>query len=108
MAGRRTTRGGPPRPTATSRVRTLERRLARLARELDAERERQARRLAALRRAQDRRLTALMREIAELRHHEARAHALTRLISERDAALAGQAERITHLETLLQRSSETG
>jgi hypothetical protein len=43
----------------------------------------------------------LVQEIATLRHHEARVEALTRLVAERDAALALQAERIAELETLL-------
>ena len=43
----------------------------------------------------------MMREIAALRHLQARSDALVRLVGERDTALAAQAERITHLETLL-------
>jgi hypothetical protein len=47
-----------------------------------------ARKLAAVRRGANRRLAAMLREIASLRHHEARARALERLLAERDAALA--------------------
>lgn len=54
--------------------------------ELQAERERHARQLLAVRRAADRRLALMVREIATLRHHEARAEVLARLLAERDAA----------------------
>jgi hypothetical protein len=89
-------------------VRTLERRLARLAVERAAEHKRHARQLAAARRAAERRLAALVREIATLRHHEARVQALERLVAERDTALAAQAERIAHLEGLLRKAPEMG
>jgi hypothetical protein len=82
--------------------RALERRLAKLQERLRAERARHARQVAAARRAADRQTAALVREIALLRHHEARAETLARLIAERDTALAGHAERITQLESLLQ------
>ena len=77
----------PPRALA---VRTLERRLARLGKELAEARLRHARELATVRRAADRRLTSLMRELAALRHHVARAEALGRLLAERDAAAAAE------------------
>jgi DNA polymerase III delta prime subunit len=89
-------------------LRTLERRVARLVAAAKTERARHARRLAALRRAADRRLTAMVKEIAALRHHEARAEALARLIAERDMALAEQTERITQLETLLRTPTQLG
>jgi hypothetical protein len=98
------TRSRPKRPT----VRTLERRVARLVAAAKAERARHARQVAALRRAADRRLTAMVKEIAALRHHEARAEALARLVAERDTALAEQTERITHLETLLRSPTQLG
>jgi hypothetical protein len=41
-----------------------------------------------------------VQEIATLRHHEARAEALTRLLEERDKVVAAQAERIAELERL--------
>jgi hypothetical protein len=82
--------------------RALERRLARLKEQLAAERARHGRQLAACRRAADRRMAALVREIALLRHHEARAETLARLIAERDTALAAQADRLAQLESLLQ------
>lgn len=82
--------------------RALERRLAKLQEQLKAERARHVRQVAAVRRAADRQTAALMREIALLRHHEARAETLGRLIAERDTALAAHAERVVHLESLLQ------
>jgi hypothetical protein len=82
--------------------RALERRLGKLEAQIKAERTRHQREVAALRRSGDRQTAALMREIALLRHHEARAEALARLLAERDVALAAQADRVTQLETLLQ------
>ena len=64
--------------------------------------------MAAVRRAGDEQLASAVAEIASLRHHQARAEALTRLLEERDRALAAQAERIATLEGLLQRPSELG
>jgi hypothetical protein len=67
------------------------------------------RRIAALQRASDRRLAAMMAEIAALRHHEARAGALERLVAERDAMLAAYAARIADLEArLLQSPTDLG
>jgi hypothetical protein len=68
---------------------------------MDALRQRHVRELAAASRAADRRVAALMNEITALRHHEARAEALTRLLAERDTALARQAKRIAELEAAL-------
>jgi hypothetical protein len=81
-------KGRPTREAALRRIRALERMLARLSGERKTERTRHARQIAALRRAADRRLAMMLREIASLRHHEARAAALERLVAERDAALA--------------------
>ena len=67
--------------TASAVLRTLERRVKRLERELAAARERHARQLENVRRAANRRLAAMMHEIAALRHHEARAEALERLLA---------------------------
>ena len=78
----------PTREAALRRIRTLERMLARLSGQRETERARHARQIAALRRAADRRLAMMLQEIASLRHHEARATALERLVAERDAALA--------------------
>ena len=72
--------------------------------QVEALRQRNVRKLAAARRAADRRLAALMREMAALRHHEARAQALTRLLAERDTALEHQARRIAELEAALLRT----
>ncbi|HEV7735125.1 MAG TPA: hypothetical protein VGR62_23345 [Candidatus Binatia bacterium] len=77
-------------------MRALERRLRKLAAEIEAERERHARQLVAVRRAADRKLTSMLREIATLRHHEARAEVLTRLLAERDAAQPGPSEESNH------------
>jgi hypothetical protein len=68
-------------PVARPSVETLLRRVRRLEIALDAERERHARRLAHVRRAADRRLARMMQEIATLRHHEARAEALARMLA---------------------------
>jgi hypothetical protein len=86
----------------------LLRRLRQLTAQQEAERARHARQLAALRRAADRRLAQMVQDIAALRHHEARAEALGRLLAEREAALAAQSERIARLETLLQRPTQLG
>lgn len=59
--------------------------MKRLERELAAVREVHARRLDLVRRAANRRVAAMMREIATLRHHEARADALERLLATRSA-----------------------
>jgi len=103
MAGAKRTRG---RTSAKAGVkgtgRVLERRLAKLQEQLAAERARHGRQLAACRRAADRQMAALVKEIALLRHHEARAETLARLIGERDTALAAQADRLAQLESLLQ------
>jgi uncharacterized protein YlxW (UPF0749 family) len=64
-------------------VRRLERRLRRLEATLAEEREQATRRVNAVRTAANRKLTAMMRELAALRHHEARAQALERLLAER-------------------------
>jgi hypothetical protein len=91
MAGRKVS-------TATRTIRALERRIARLLAEREAERARFARRVAAVRRAADRRLAAMVAELAALRHHQARAEALERLLGERDATVAAQADRLRRLE----------
>ncbi len=90
----------------TPAAQTLQRRLVRMAATYAAELQKQTRRLAALRRAHDRRVAGLVQEIAQLRHHEARTEALTRLLAERDVALAAQAARIAELESLLQGRTE--
>ena len=83
-----------PAPSSSA----LQRELKRLSAALDAEREGHARRLAAAKRAADRRLAGMVREIALLRHHQARAEALERLLAERDATIAAQAERLARLD----------
>ena len=97
-------RSGGKQPT----LRTVERRLARLTAALKTERDRHKRQLATLQRTADRRLTAMVKEIAALRHHEARAEALARVLAERDTALAVQAERIAELEALLRTPTQLG
>jgi len=95
--------GGSAKPTRPAvpdarALRALERRIARLeadAAEAVAHHERQ---LAAVRRAADRRLTGMVREIASLRHHEARATALERLLAERDAMIARLSHRLAEVE----------
>ena len=105
MARRTPRTSRPSRPPARSKsassqtIRGLERRIAQLLAERDAERGRQGRRLAALRRACDRRLAALVSEIASLRHHQARTEALERLVAERDATLLRYAARLRELES---------
>jgi hypothetical protein len=89
-------------------MRVLERKLARLTAATKAERLRHERRVAAMRRDADRRLASMVAEIASLRHLQARADALERLIAERDAALAAQAERLARLEALLQGPTALG
>ena len=67
-------------PVASPSVETLRRRVRRLEVALDAERERHARQLAHVRKAANRKLARMMQEIATLRHHEARAEALARML----------------------------
>jgi hypothetical protein len=92
----------------TPAARALTRRLARLTATVARERERSERRLAAAQRDTDRRLAAMMSEIASLRHHEARADALARVLAERDRALAAQEQRIAELEALLRTATDLG
>lgn len=66
-------------------LRRAERRVSRLEDALETERRTRDRRIEAVRRGADRRLAAMMREIALLRHHEARAAQLERLLAERTA-----------------------
>jgi hypothetical protein len=103
MAAARQTRARTA-PTGTPRdsVRALERRIARLEARLKAVQSQHARELATVQRAGDRRIAALVREITGLRHHEARAEALARVLGEREAMLSAQADRVAQLETLLQ------
>ena len=72
-----------PRRPSTGSERALRREIARLTAALEAAEERHRRRLAAVRRAADRRLAAVVQEIAALRHHQARAEALARILAER-------------------------
>jgi len=69
----------------TRLVGRLERRVRRLEATLAEERAQVTRRVNAVRTAADRKVAAMMRELAALRHHEARAQALERLLSERTA-----------------------
>ncbi|HET9471406.1 MAG TPA: hypothetical protein VFO24_09905 [Usitatibacter sp.] len=105
-----------PRPATRAKARagtpsvaSLRREITRLTKALRVDREAAARRIAALQRAGDRRLAAMMAEIAGLRHHEARAGALERLVAERDAMLAEKVARIADLEArLLQSPTDLG
>jgi hypothetical protein len=90
MATRRPKRVRPKRKPARPTVPQLERKIARLLAERETERARHARQISAVRRGADRRLTVMLREITSLRHHEARAQALERMLAERDAALAAK------------------
>jgi hypothetical protein len=63
-------------------VETLLRRVRRLEAALQAEGERHARQLKSVRSAANRKLACMMQEIATLRHHEARAEALARLLAD--------------------------
>jgi len=77
-------------------VRALERRVKRLERELAEAQTAHERRLELVRRAANRRLAAMMKEIATLRHHEARAEMLERRLAARpdeDAAVADDLDR---------------
>ena len=88
---RKTSRTAKPAAGSDASVRALERRVKRLERELAAARDSAERRLEHVRRAANRRLAVMMQEIATLRHHEARAEALERLLAARspDAAVEG-------------------
>ena len=71
-------------------MRALERRVKRLERELAEAHAAHERRLDLVRRAANRRLAAMMKEIAALRHHEARAEMLERRLAARPDALVGE------------------
>jgi len=73
-------------------VQALERQAARFSAALETERRRHARQLESARRAADRRLAAMLKEIAALRHHEARAEELARRLAECEARLEGGRE----------------
>ena len=73
---------------AAATMRALERRVKRLERQLAGAAAEHERRLELVRRAANRRLAAMMKEIAALRHHEARAQALERLLESRPAEAA--------------------
>ena len=75
----------PSRDAGRRRLRELERQVARLEEARRLDQAQFERRLAAARRAADRKLAMMMQEIATLRHHEARAQALERLLGEREA-----------------------
>jgi hypothetical protein len=62
-------------------ARGLQRRVRRLELQLAQERARHLRKIELVRRAANRRLAAMMQEIATLRHHEARAEALERMLA---------------------------
>ncbi len=102
------TRKAPHARSVDRELRTLERRLARLQTEREAERQRFTRQVLAVRRGADRRLAAMLREIAALRHHQARAEVLARILAEREADLATKAQRIAQLETLLRNPTHLG
>src|SRR5262249_46812265 len=83
---------------AAGNVRMLERQIARLKSAHAAELRRHAKRIESLRRAADRRLATMVRDIAALRHHEARAAALERLLGGRGATGAALTVRLAELE----------
>ena len=78
---RRAKANGGETPVAT--MRALERRVRRLERQLAGAAAAHERKLELVRRAANRRLAAMMKEIAALRHHEARAQALERMLATR-------------------------
>jgi len=78
----------PARSAATPDVSALQRALVRLRKARLTDARRHTRRLAAVRREADRRLAAMVHEIATLRHHEARAQALERLLADRESQIA--------------------
>lgn len=94
----RTAKSSRPTAADTRTVRALERRIARLEAEAGEVVAHHERRLAAVRRAADRRLAGMVREIATLRHHEARAAGLERLLAERDTMIARLTHRLAELE----------
>jgi hypothetical protein len=69
-------------------LRAAERRLKRAAAALETLKASQQKKLAAVRRAADRKLAVMVQELAALRHHEARATALERMVKEYQAAAA--------------------
>lgn len=74
----------PARTTAGDEAldaRALKRRIRRLELQLAQERARHLRKIELVRRAANRRLAGMMQEIATLRHHEARAEALERMLA---------------------------
>jgi type II secretory pathway component PulJ len=73
-------------------VPALERQVARLSAAVETERRRHAKQLESARRAADRRLAAMLKEIAALRHHEARAEELARRLAACEARLEGGRE----------------
>ena len=83
---RRAKTNGGESPAAS--MRTLERRVKRLERQLVGAATEHERKLELVRRAANRRLAAMMKEIAALRHHEARAQALERMLASRPAEAA--------------------
>jgi hypothetical protein len=96
MPTKRSLTGRRPKsnPTDGLTAAALQRRVKRLERELAAAQANQERRVELVRRAANRRLAAMMKEIATLRHHEARADALERLLASRgpDAPREGFAD----------------
>ena len=102
MAATKRTKRRPSAKAPANGAGRLERRVAKLQDQLRTERAKHTRQVAAVRRAADRQTAGLMREIALLRHHEARAETLARLLAERDAALAAQADTVAQLESRLQ------
>ena len=101
-ATKRTKRRPSVKAQANGAGRALERRVTKLQEQLRKERAKHNRQVAAARRAADRQTAGLVREIALLRHHEARAETLARLLAEREAALAAQGELLAQLESRLQ------
>jgi ubiquinone biosynthesis protein UbiJ len=77
-----------PTGRAVDSVAALRRRVRRLERELAEALATQERRVDLVRRAANRRLSAMMKEIATLRHHEARAERLERLLATRTPSLS--------------------
>ena len=78
----------PRNPAAERKLRALAGRVQRLEAKLAEAAACHVQQLERVRRAADRRIAAMMREIAILRHHEARADALSRLLEAHGMAAA--------------------
>lgn len=86
-------------------IRSLERRLKQALNAKEALVQKHERQLANTRRAADRRVTSMMREVASLRHFEARAEAMERLLTERDGTIAALRAELAAVQGPAERST---